>query len=311
MINSTLSTAPPSPSRILHDMRAIADVVQVDLTAVGLDPAVRWAVLRTSPQPHSGSATLMDAVMDGATGRTVGLIDSRRAPFEPVIIREGDWRVVSVLSGEAPADRGRYSWAEPQRVFTRRQSRTDIYDPFALPATILCRFEPAAAPSFHEVSVLPDGWEETATEAVAAASLPSTARLQPSSPAAYHKLLSWLSSPYHLLFSTAISALIRDYALSAETFDKLLAQLNGYRRAVFHYATLSSGHYLGQKRVISSLIRAWTTDYEPDQRRAAALGLLAAWHIAPQAVEIPMSRVRAIITDDDDDYVRRAFELLS
>jgi hypothetical protein len=309
MMNSALSTAQPTRNQVLHDVRAVIDVADVDLTAVRSDPAEYWAVLAISPQPHSGSATLRDAVIDGGTGRVVGLAEPDASWFEPVLIREGEWRVVTALSSGTPVSSGSYSWAEPQRLLTRDRLRADIYDPFSLPATVLCRLEPVPAPiSFHEVSVLPVGWANAVAEAVSGA-IAARARAQPSSVAAHQQLRSWLSSPYPLLFSVATAALIRDHILDGDMFDELLDQLSGYRRAVFHYVTVSVGQYLGHDRLTESLTRAWANPNESDHRRAAVLGLIAAWQVAPQAAEIFMTRARAAIYDDEDDYVRGAAEL--
>jgi hypothetical protein len=312
MITTPLSTAPSTREQFLHDARAVADVVDVDLTAVARDSGLHWAVLQTLPEPHSGSATLLGAAIDGTTGRFVGLTDPRSTHFQPAIIREGQWRLLTALYEEAAETSGHYRWTEPTGSFGRRRLRNDIYDPFAHPAKVLCRFEPevASRSPFRRVSVLPDGWEETVSDAVAAARRASMAQHARSSPAAHRELRSQLYSPYHLLFSTSVAALTRDLALDADTFNEIMDQRRGYSRAVLHYVTLCFGQYLGHERLTRSLTRAWEGDGEIDHRRAATLGLATAHYFAPQSATAFMPVARAAIAQDDDRYVQRGLQLI-
>jgi hypothetical protein len=319
MIETNLSSAPSTEEQFLHDVRAIADVVDINLAAVGMDAEALWVVVQTFPEAHSGSATLHDVAINGATGRLVGA-GLRTGGLQADVVREGKWRILEVLSGTPPTTSGHYNWSQPWQLLTRGLSREDVYDPFIHPATMLCLIEPASAgrSSFHQISVLPEGWAELVADAVSAAHQIGLSPDEPATEATYGRLRSLLESPNELLLSTSIAALTRGQALDADTHDELLGRLNGYQRSVLHYMTLCHGQYLGRARIIGSLARAWEPSVASDHRRAATLGLVAARLLAPRsaiasiASLAPTERLadRAGIPLDDG-YIQRGLELLA
>lgn len=311
MIETTLSRAPATPERVRHDARAVSDVCRAAPSAA--DSALVIAALRTQPAEHSGSASVAGVYLDAATGRVV---DSAGAPADlagrPSILRyEGSYVVLTVLSGPAQALSGRYAWTEPLAVRRRGLTPADVYDPFGRPGVVVCRYDPAAqgAP-FDQVRLLPEGWQADVAAARAAA--------EPALPAARQ----WLTGPNDLLFARAASTLAGAGQLDRRLVETVRGQANGYRRAVLHYLTLASARQPGQV----SELEADLAGAEPDHRRAAAVGLLAARLFAPEAATVAVtgwSRLTGpggvagpggladLAQAAQDGYVRAAFTLLT
>lgn len=306
MIETSLSGAEATEERVRHDARAVADAGAA--SPFSADPAQVLAVLRTKPAAHSGSASVEGVFLDAATGR---LVDSSGASAElegrPSIIRyEGSYDVLEVLSGPEGELSGRYSWTEPLPEQTRGIPPSGVYDPFARPGVVLCRYDPAAqgAP-FDQARLLPDGWQVYAAAAVRAAQEPdvSTAR-------------DWLTGPNDLLFARAARTLALTGQLDPQLAESVRGQAHGYRRAVLHFTMLASAQRPGS----ADALDADLADSEPDHRRAAALGLLAARLFAPKATAAALASWPRLIGPAGlldpalaagDAYVLEAFTLLT
>jgi hypothetical protein len=312
MINTPLTQAPATPGRILHDTRAVLDACDLDLSQIGANPAEVWVVLRTAPAEHSGSTTIPGAMIDGDTGRLVDASGAEASLERPaVVVYEGSYEVLTVISGHPPAMAGRYSWREPLQPVARGLSREHVYDPFARPGTVVCRHDQAEhdiAP-FDQVHLLPEGWERHIAEAVPAPREPSEETLR-----------GWLTSPNPLLFTRAVTLLARGKRLDEPLLRSLLDRTNGYRRAVLHFVTLRDPEHLGAEAVRAGLDADFAAGSEPDHRRAAALGLLTARLFAPEATAdavagwAPLSRPAGLLDAAvvaEDPYVREAFTLLT
>lgn len=305
MTETTLPRALTTSQRVLHDARAIADACAA--STFSSSPAWVRAVLRTSPAAHSGSESVEGVFLDLATGAFVDR-DGAPASFEgrPSIVRyEGTYEVLSVLSGRPEALSGQYSWTEP---LTERRDITgrDIFDPFALPGVVACRYDPGApgAP-FDEVRLLPEGWHVHAAEAELAPSAPH--------PVAARR---WLNGPNDLLFARAVRSLARARELDAALLAAVRTQAGGDRRAVAHFVTLTSTPRLAGMALAADL----ASGSDPSHRRAAAAGLLAARLFAPEAtaaaiVGWPPAMTPGGLLDPaltvGDEYVHEAFALLS
>ena len=306
MTQTPLSLAEPTDERVLHDARAVADASAVD--EIPGDPAHVVAVLRTSPAAHSGSASVAGVFLNADTGR---LVDSSGAPADlagrPQILRyEGSYDVLEVLSGPADALSGRYAWTEPLAEFGRGMTPAAVYDPFARPGVVICRYDPAAAGApFDQVRLLPEGWHVHAAAAARAAAQPDAATAR-----------DWLSEPNDLMFARAARTLAGSGQLDPQLVTSARAQADGYRRAVLHFVLLASGQ---RPAAVDALSADLGPGSDPGHRRAAAIGLLAARLLAPASSAAavagwpPLARPEGLLGPEmvaGDAYVREAFALL-
>jgi len=304
MTETPLSLAEPTEERVLHDARAVADATADQATA---DPGRVTAVLRTSPAAHSGSASVAGVFLNADTGR---LVDSSGAPADltghALILRyEGSYDVLEVLSGPADSLPGRYEWTEPLSEYQRGVPPAGIYDPFARPGVVICRYNPAAAGApFDGVQLLPEGWQVYAAAAATAAP-PDAATAR-----------DWLSTPNDLLFARAARTLAGASQLTPQLAAAARDQALGYRRAVLHYALLAGAQ---QTEAVSALDEDLAPGSDPEHRRAAAIGLLAARLLAPEATAIalagwpPLASPGRLLEPGvigGDAYVREVFALL-
>jgi hypothetical protein len=307
MTETPLSLAEPTEERVLHDARAVADASAAD--QIPADPARVVAVLRTRPAAHSGSASVAGVFLNAETGR---LVDSSGAPADlaghPQILRyEGSYDVLEVLSGPADALPGRYAWTEPLAEDERGVTPAAIFDPFARPAVVMCRYDPAAAGApFDWVRLLPVGWQVHAAAAAPAAAQPDAATAR-----------SWLSAPNDLLFARGARALAGSGQLDPQLAALARAQAHGYRRAVLHFVLLASAQ---RPAAVSALDADLAPGSDPDHRRAAAIGLLAARLFTPAPAAAALAGWSPLaspgrLRDPDmiagDAYVREAFVLLA
>ena len=307
MTETPLSLAEPTEERVLHDARAVADASAVD--QVLADPARVVAVLRTRPAAHSGSASVAGVFLNADTGE---LVDSSGAPAglagHPQILRyEGSYDVLEVLSGPASALPGRYAWTEPLAEHERGVTPDSVYDPFARPGVVMCRYDPAAAGApFDLVRLLPEGWQVHAASAAGAAAQPDAATAR-----------DWLSAPNDLLFARGARTLAGSGQLDPRLAASARSQAHGYRRAVLHYVLLASAQ---RPAAVSGLDADLAPGSDPDNQRAAAIGLLAARLFAPDPAAAAVAgwpplaspaRLRDLATTAGDAYVRETFALLA
>ncbi len=306
MTEIPLARAGETSERVRYDARAVADATRADPGPAG--PGQVLAVLRTSPAGHSGSASVDGVFLDAATGR---LVDSSGAPAglagRPAILRyEGDYEVLAVLSGPDGLLPGRYAWTEPLAEGRRGITPAEVYDPFARPAVVTCRYDPAApgAP-FDWVRLLPEGWQAHAAAAARAAAEPDAATAR-----------HWLSDPNDLLFARGAWALARTGQLDSRLAGSARGHARGYRRAALHYAALAGGQTPGEADALAEDLAG----RDAGQRRAAALGLLAARLFAPGPAAAALAGrpwpagaggAAGPALADADDYVREAFALLA
>jgi hypothetical protein len=307
MVDTPLSAAPATRERVLYDARAVADVCVAEVAETG--PEQVRAALRTMPATHSGSASAEGVFVDAATG---GLVDNSGAPASladhaGVLRYEGSYEVLAVVSGPAGALSGRYSWTEPRPARTRGITPNGIYDPFARPGVVVCRYDPAAqgAP-FDQVGLLPEGWQIHVRDAARAPREPGIAVAR-----------DWLAGPNDLLFARAAWTTALAGRLDRELLTSLRGQVHGYRRAVLHFATLAGAGLASGTDALDTDLADRT---EPDHRRAAALGLLSARLFAPEATAAALSGWQPAATvgglmdpalTGEDNYIREAFSTLA
>jgi hypothetical protein len=306
MADTPLSRAPATRERLLHDARAVLDVSEFDATRLGRGP---WVVLRATPEPHSGSATSAGSIVDGDTGELVHLSGALPGPLGySVLVYEGSYEILSVLSGQPPPASGRYLWSEQQEAVVREVSRDHLYQPFAQGGVVVCQFDPAARerPPFQRVSLLPEGWEQYVPRAARTAADPSADTLS-----------RRLRSRNPLLFTQAIRALADRGYFDKPTLRSTLERADGYQRAVSYFALLRDGRY--PDVLEASLAADFAPGSEADQRRAAALALFTGQLLAPQAVasvtgEAPLRREGGLLEaamTAGDPYVREAVTVLT
>jgi hypothetical protein len=312
MANTPLSRAPGTQQRILHDIRAVVDASEVDLAAAGADPAQSWLVVRTTPDRYSGTATVPGVVLDGDSGRLVDRDGNTVELDRPgVVVREGSFEVRDVLSGPIAAGTvRRYSWRRPERVRTNRLTRQDVYDPFARPGTVVCRYSPDAAGNpFDAVRLMPEGWAAHVREAAAV--------VRRVDPADAGELGTLLTSPNHLLVARSVHGLAGAGRLDDTHLRALFGRLHGYRRAVLYFSVLRHAP-AGPVPAVREALAADLSGDDRDHRRAAVLGVVTTRLFAPGtagralsgvAVLEPAARARAAV--EKDRYVREGFGLLS
>ena len=145
------------------DARAIRDMAELRFDVPPDSGARPWSLIRITPEPHSGSATFADAMIEGETGRLVDVHTLQPIPPEqtkPRIIKEGSWQMIEELGKAAGVTSGEYSWLELPRERIRRLAPDDLYSPFVGGGIILCAFDVAAEgpAQFQSVYLVPQGW---------------------------------------------------------------------------------------------------------------------------------------------------------
>jgi hypothetical protein len=319
MADTPLSRAPATAQRVIHDVRAVIDVCDIDLDRAGASGTGASVVLSATPDPHSGSATIPGVFIDGETGRPV---DRAGGPADlsqpPMLLREGRFQILTVLAGSAARREGRYSWMQPLVILTRGVSRQAIFDPFALGGTVVCRYYPgAAAAPFEDIRLLPEGWQTQVADAVQVAR--RAAEQQPAAPPAGAELRDQAESANPILFAQSINALAKAGRIDSPLLASLYDKLRGYRRAVLHVTTLRHPPP-DTAAVVRNRLEADLAGTDQDRRRAAALGLLAARLFAPTETVRVVSGSSVLERPDtsdhlvrrgDDGYVLEAFRTMS
>ena len=318
MADSRLSLAPATAQRVLHDVQAVIDVCDIDLERIGANDTGASVVLSTTPDPYTGSATIPGVIIDGETGRMMDRAGGPADLSQPVmLLREGRFRVLTVLSGSTPTREGRYSWTQPLPVPTRGVMRQAVFDPFTDGGTVLCRYNPDAAAPFEEVRLLPEGWETHAADAIQVA---RRAVLQhpPARPAGA-ELRDRVESANPILFAQSMNALAKTGSIDSPLLASLYDRLRGYRRAVLHFVALRHPSS-GTATAVRNRLQADLAGTDRDRRRAVALGLLAARLFAPAETlrvvsgSSDLERPDAagpLVQRGDDGYVLEAFRTMS
>src|SRR5271170_7445003 len=96
MSDKDILAAPPE--QYLHDLRAVYDMGNLHL-----DPAVKvgnqpWSVVKITPDPYSGSETLVGAAINAKTGELINAATGKPAAdnsFSSAMIEEGSWVLVT------------------------------------------------------------------------------------------------------------------------------------------------------------------------------------------------------------------------
>ena len=319
MADSRLSLAPATAQRVLHDVRAVIDVCDMDLERIGASGTGASVVLSTTPDPYSGSATIPGVVTDGETGRVVDRAGGAADLNQPVMVLfEGRFQVLTVLSGSTPTREGRYSWMQPLAIFARGVTRRGVFDPFTLGGTVICRYHPGAADApFEDVRLLPEEWETQVADAVQAAR--RVVLQQPAARPAGAELRDQVESANPILFAQSMNAFAKAGWIDSPLLASLYDRLRGYRRAVLHFATLRHPQS-GTAAAVRNRLQADLAGTDRDRRRAAALGLLAARLFAPaETVRVvsgsaDLERPDAagpLVRRGDDGYVLEAFRAMS
>jgi len=306
MIETSLSRAPAVRERVLYDARAVVDACAAEPLAADFGQ-VR-AVLRTEPGVYSGSASIEGVFLEAETGRFIDRSGASADLAEhSVIIRyEGSYEILAVLFGPANILSGQYSWTEPISAYTRGINPADIYNPFGRPGVVICSYYPRESGTpFDHQRLIPEDWHAHAAD--------SRVSQEPDAPTARN----WLTSPNDLLFAHAARTLAQAGQLEPQLLESARAQAHGYRRAVLHFVTLTSGQ---RPEGTDALDVDLASHDEPDHRRAAALGLLSARLFAPEAAARAVtgwpstSRPGGLLDPAlvaGDSYIREAFTLLT
>jgi len=318
MVDSPLSLAPATAQRVLHDVRAVVDVCDMDLERIGASDTGASVVLSTTPDPHTGSTTIPGVFIDGETGRMVdrdGVAADLNQPG--MLLREGRFQVLTVLSGATSTRDGRYSWTQPLAIRTRGVTRQAVFDPFALGGTVVCRYHPDAAAPFEDVRLLPEGWETQVADAVQVTR--RVVRQQPAARPAGTELRDQVESANPILFAQSINALAEAGGIDSPLLASLYDRLREYRRAVLHFVTLRHPQP-SIAAAVRNQLQADLGGTDRDRRRAAALGLLAARLFAPAETLRVVSGATDLERPDaagplvqlgDDGYVLEAFRTMS
>jgi hypothetical protein len=279
-----------TPDQHLHDLRAVHDMgdLRVDL---GQDTADRlWYVLRVTPDPHSGSTTLVGAAIDGKTGELIDSATGKPAgesSFPSALIQEGSWTLMTRIGAPRGKQRGRYKWIEPLQYRKRKLDPEDIYRPFSKGGVVLCRHNPKleGAEQFDSVNLLPAGWESDVRSAFDALQKNKALSSAPASSADIASLRA-LPNDNPIVSSIAFRSLAETGNLDSETLQQGFSKSSGYLRAVFMYVVLIHSPVGALTTLEAALTQAAQSTSQPSDSRAVALASTAAALFHP---ELPVS----------------------
>ena len=289
--DNDLLTAPPGQD--LHDLRAVYDIGNLRLDAgvnAGDSP---WSVLRVSPDPHSGSATLIGAAIDGKTGRIVDAASGKpadEASMPAGMIEEGSWAAITRIGAPMGKQQGRYKWTKPLEHDKRKLGPDDIYLPFSNGGTVLCRHNPQmeGTPQFSSVNLLPSGWEAHVPSAFDAVRKNKVLSGSAASNADKTSLTAMLPNANAIISALAFRSLSENGNLDTQTIQQTLSKASGYQRSVLMYIALVHAPATttpGLQPAVAQAVQNISLD------RSAALALAAVSLFHP---ELPGSRSMSI-----------------
>jgi hypothetical protein len=149
----------PDMTNVWRDVRIVTELAAFDISKLARSPRDAWIVARIRPSESSGTAYAQGVHIEAETGR---VIDSGIRP-SVVIKVNGKWKLIELLSGEAPRE-GAFQWTEPPpNPFDL--NRIDMYAPVFKgknnDGTVICHFfaDKSGAEQFANVTSIPDGWE--------------------------------------------------------------------------------------------------------------------------------------------------------
>lgn len=251
---------------LARDSRIVHDMAQMHFD--GGDKRGAWVILDIRPSPRSGGATIPGAVIDGTPGNTSS--HERTLSGQTIILEEGSWRLLQALDRYDGPRRGSFTWHKPLRTHQRTADPDDVYAPFALGGTVVCRLdlslkdEAAFDPSF----LIPRGWETEVRGAYEA----------------FRKNLGhWTGAAAPDRLTTGANRLlaVMVFGLLAERMDlpievahRAISGSTGYERSAFIFLWLTSrsnATLMALRGELDRHVRKST----PDQRRWTALGLFA------------------------------------
>src|SRR5271165_1438440 len=294
MSDKDILAAPPEQH--LHDLRAIYDMGNLHL-----DPAAKvgnqpWSVVRLTPDPYSGSETLVGAALDAKTGQLINAATGKPAAddsFSSGMIEEGSWALVTRLGVPRGKQRGRYKWTKPLEYEKRKLDPEDIYRPFVKGGTVLCRHNPEVegATQFDAVSLLPTGWETNVAPAFDALKKNKVLSRQPVSAVDKMSLKALMADANAITSTIAFRSLSESGNLDSKTVQQTLSKATGYHRAVLMYVALVHAPAAGPSAIEPALAQATQSTSRPPDSRAAALAFAAVALFHP---ELPKSRALSV-----------------
>jgi hypothetical protein len=307
----------------LHDLRAVHDMGNLRL-----DPGTSdrpWSVLRLAPDPHSGSATLEGAAIDGATGNLIDVATGKPAidsSFPASIIEEGSWELLTRIGAPRGKQRGHYQWTKPMDYRKKRVEPNDIYGPFSRGGIVLCRHNSQieGMGQFESVNLLPLGWESDVRPAFDSLQKNKALSAAPASAREIASLRVLLGDKNRIISSIAARSLAESGNLDSLTLQQALSKSAGYQRAVLMYVALVHPPAAEPSTVEPALTQAVQNTSEGSNNRAAVLASTAAVLFHP---ELPKGRtlgvkllnsirsrpVRALAAKEPDPYVDQLLKL--
>jgi hypothetical protein len=285
MNDTLLLSTPALTDQDLHDVRAAHDMANLRFDAVAKGGEGSWIIIKIIPAPHSGSATIVGASIDLASGK---LIDKRQEILtpdaaQPGIMEEGSWELVASLSNSATTSRGKYSWTEPRRTRIRGLEVEDLYRPFARGGVVLCRHRPEMQGSaqFGSVQLIPLGWEIHMRAAYEFFQRNPGLFAGSSLPSQRDQLVEMLRGDNPVLGVMAFRTMAEKGTVDIALLREVLDRFEGYRRGVLSYMIMVHPLNLNENTLLDELAKAVEGITALDEHRFFALGIATARLLHP------------------------------
>jgi len=324
MKDALLPQTPARPHQEIHDVRATHDVANLRFDPVKVG-AGTWVVIKITPAPHSGSATVIGAAIDAGSGKLIDRGTGKEMTPDAArsgIIEEGSWELVASLNGPAIPGRGQYSWTEPLATRVHKLEAKHLYMPFAEGGCVLCRYDPAAAGSarFDSVCLIPPDWEGGVKPAYEVVKQNPQLFAAPPTPPQTDQLVRILSGDNSVVATLAFRTLLEGAQVDSERLRAALSQSKGYRRAVFVYLLMrlipNSQHDMLSRELGQSI----TSSDDLEEHKAVALGMAttrllhpessSSQSLAPPLLTALRGRTQRLAGEKGTDpYLRRLFEV--
>ena len=257
---------------LAYEARAVHDTATLRLADYRVGAAADWVVAVLTPAPGSGSATLPQAHLDGATGRVV-------APPQAALVetRAGRWAALAAADPSAP-NGGAYAWNQALHQGQRRLNPETVYSPFAYGGAVVFLPRTGVAPdqAFGACKLLFPDWARTAGEGLRrAAQLAPLAARGAGDPAVQSELVDLAAGDNSLLATLALRTAMESPARAAARAPGLFNSADARRLSVFVFLALSlpTPDRLAWLQQVASLV---SSSADPDRLAAVALAAFSA-----------------------------------
>ena len=269
-----LSAAQKATMRLLHDARAVHDVVSLQLELYQSEGHPVWVLAVVTPGPDSGSATVPGSYIDVDTGKTFTPAGART-----VVVKDGAWKALASVGTGRESLMNEYGWFEP---FGPKQTLTaeDYYSPFGSGGTILFRPVPGSKgiEQFGPVCLLFDEWGELVVPTFDFIQQhPGVFAVGGLLPQHLAQLTEVLDGKNELLAALALRQLSVTKNLTVALARQYLARPDDHLAAIVTYLVLTAGPSDDKKgSLVQAIISAVEASRELPELRSIGLGAFAA-----------------------------------